>query len=99
MFENEKIKNCLKSFFFDLKNGEQFSFVQWLMFLVQNYENSNIYHTGLFTCIYVLTFCIYFLYKTIYSTVAYLICAIGILNCTISYCSCQIALSKYTGGY
>ena len=98
MFENEKSENCLKSFFFDLRNGERFSFVQRHMIFVQNYSNSNICYNGLFTCIYVLTFCIYFLYKTIYSTVAYLICAIGILSCTISYCSCQIASSKYTGG-
>lgn len=98
MFENENIKNGLKSFFFDLKEGEAFSFVHLPMFLVQKYGNSDNYHIDMFTWVLVLSSYLYFVYRRIYSTIASSIRTLAIFFCIIPYYSCQIPILNCKGG-
>lgn len=98
MFENEKIKNGLKSFFFDLKEGEAFSLVQLGIFLVHEDANLDNCHRGLFTWVCDLTFCIYSLYKTILSTLASSDCTVVNTFRIFAQGSCQFAPINCTGG-
>ena len=98
MFENEKIKNGLKSFFSDLKEGEPFSLVHLGIFLVHEDANFDNCHIGLFTWVCDLTFCIYSLYKTIFSTFALVYCILADAFCIFGQCSCQFASINCAGG-
>ena len=98
MFENEKIKNGLKSFFSDLKEGEPFSLVQLGIFLVHEDANFDNCHIGLFTWVCDLTFCIYSLYKTIFSTLASSDCTVVDTFRIFAQGSCQFASNNCAGG-
>ena len=88
MFENEKIKNGLKSFFLDLKEGEGFSYVHLQRFLVQNVAICNNCICFLFTCLWFLLSCICFLYRTIRCTFAYTHLTLVSVYCTVAYGYC-----------
>ena len=98
MFENEKIKNGLKSFFLNLKDYERFSYVQLPMFLVQNVKVFVNCLCLLFTCICFLSNCICSLYRTIIGTIAYIILTLGYVTGNIAYAFCTIALNPCMEG-
>lgn len=89
-FRNEKIKNALKCFFLDLKEGEAFSLVHLPMILVQHlgFSDNGLCVLSSWLC-FLLGWCI-FLYKQISCIVGYGFCMVANIILTIAYGSCTI---------
>lgn len=96
--ENEKSENCLKSFFLEKENGEQFSFVHLPMILVQSVKFFDNCLCDLCSCLPVLSSCLFSLYKWIHSTFAYVSCILAIGICTLAITFCTLASSNCIGG-
>ena len=96
MFENENIKNGLKSFFSDLKEEERFSFVHSYLVFVQ-LTRCYVHLIYVFVQkILILYNCIRFLYKSKTCTFAKHICTITPTFRTIANMFCTIAPSIRT---
>ena len=84
IFENQKIKNGLKVFFFEKENGESFSLVQLVRFSVQADAKSVSCLCFSYNCLCFSYVCICFLYKCIFCTIASAVCTFAFATSTIA---------------
>ena len=99
IFENEKIKNGLKSFKLEKGNGESFSYVQSMLFFVHSLaffvNNVMILHI----CLVFLLDYLSFLYIHLGSTLWTYFCIFDCTCCIIDYNVSILGNNDCTGGY